>query len=226
MIHNIHDDEEIVDAELVDDEPHEITPVTPEGYDTVSIPLSGVADLRRAFLVLDDERKTLAEAGDVDRLAYGVADIASIVGDLNTIKRSAEADIAAIMLAEHGERRGNPKHEVPGLGVIDVPGGTERKGWESRKLLERLVRDVVADPETGELRHFESPVDVAEAITAMIVDCLSITPSTAWKVGTKNTATGEWDNGLRGRGIDPGDWCDVVEKPRLAKVPKRQDSAR
>ena len=108
--------------------------------------------------------------------------------------------------------------------MIDVPGGSERKGWESRRLLHKLIRDVVADPDTGELRTFDGPLDVADAITAVIEDCLPITASTGWKVGSKNKVTGEWDNGLRGRGIDPDEWCDVIDKPRLAVVPKRAAS--
>lgn len=218
-------DAEIVDAEIVGDS----TEVEPVGFDDALIPLEGVAALRRGLLTLDDQRQELARVGNVDDLAYGVADLGVVMDDLSNLRRAARDDIAKILLArqqearDRGEKvRGNPKHEVPGLGVIDVPGGNEWKDWDSPRLLRKLMRDAILD-EDGDLLHFDHPAEVVERVYEVISACLPITASLGWRVGQFDKTTEEW-TGLRGAGIDPEDYATHAAKPRLAKVPNRPES--
>lgn len=210
---------EVLDAESSEIKPFDAFPA--------DMPLSGVAQLRRGLLALDDQRQALAEAGDVDTLALGTADLALVIGDLQDVQRSARRDIAQIMLAGHVDddgkpKRGNPKHEVAGLGVLDVPGGNEWKEWDSVRLLGDLIKLAMLEPD-GELRSFDHPLDVADAIRDVLVMCLPVTGSLGWRVGQFDKATEEW-TGLKAAGIDPNDYANHTAKERLAVVPKRKQS--
>jgi hypothetical protein len=174
-----------------------------------------IYNLRLLFAQMDDRRAELAKAGDVESLAHGAADVDLLASELSTIKRSAQADIAKIF-AETGER----KREVPNLGIVEVKGGFDRKNWQSRKLLNRIIMEAILDTETGEFFTTE-PAEVASAIETAISTVLGMTGSTSWKVGEKS-ADGTYKGGLRSIGIDPEDYCDEVEKPRLATIPKRK----
>lgn len=174
-----------------------------------------IYNLRLLFAQMDDRRAELAKAGDVESLAHGAADVDLLASELSTIKRSAQADIARIF-AETGER----KREVPNLGVVEVKGGFDRKNWQSRKLLNRIIMEAILDPETGEFFTTE-PAEVASAIETAISTVLGMTGSTSWKVGER-AADGTYKGGLRSVGINPEDYCDEVEKPRLATIPKRK----
>lgn len=226
----MNQDDEIIEAEVIDEiedrlaesgacEPGE--EVEPVDFFPDSLPLSGVAALRQGLMLLDDQRQALAAKGDIDSLAYGSADLAVIIGDLQTLNRSTRLDIAKLMLAAHEGKRGNPKHEVPGLGIIDVPGGHEWRDWESERLLRKLMTDAIT--EDGELRHFDHPSEVVDRVYEVLVACLPVTASLGWRVGKFDKATEEW-TGLRGAGIDPEDYANHAEKERLAQVPKRQEA--
>lgn len=217
--------DDLRDPELVFDSGAIVLAEDAEVGFTDDIPLDAITTIRRGLLQMDDARQELARQGDKDGLANGVADIALLVSDLSTIGRDARLDLARIMLAGHvdgdGEPlRGNPKHEVEGLGVVDVPGGSEWKGWESERLLRDLMVDAILDTD-GMLLPFDHPSDVVTTIFDVLVACLPVTASLQWRVGTRDKATGIW-SGLRGAGIDPEDYAERVEKDRLAKVPSRK----
>ncbi len=216
-------DNDIIDGELVDDTPGEIEPVAHE----VARTGGGLAELRRGLLALDDQRAEMVRRQDADGLAHGIADVRDIITDLSALKRASESDLGGILIACHEAAglspRANPKHFVDGLGEVKVPGGTERKNWQSEDLLRRLVRETLYDAETGEAR-FDSPADAADAIIEMLLSCISFTGSLSWKVGTWDGASKSYVGGLRGHGIEPEDYCDEGEKPRLAVIPKRPGS--
>lgn len=221
------DDDEIVDAEIVDEAGTELVPVG-SGVESAAPPaLDPVLELRKGLMALDEQRQALAEAGDYESLAVGAADIAAITGDLRDIERAARSDIATIVLAswvdERGERkRGKPKVTVTGLGVVEIEGGWERKNWQSEKLLRELMLRAIVDPDTGELAA-ESPMEIVGAIYEVLNECLPITGSLGWRTGKFDKATQEL-TGLKKFGIDDAEWCERVDKPVLAKVPKRQGS--
>lgn len=180
-------------------------------------PIDAVTALRRGLLQLDDQRAAMAQAGDYRNLAFGAADLAAIIADLSAIHRQARLDVARIIAATY-EGPGVPKVLIEGLGEVKVPGGNERRGWDSEALLRKLVRELIID-EDGALRY-ETVTEAADAIVQLVLDVLPVSASTDWKVGQQDKATGEW-SGLRGYGIDPADWCSEVAKPRLASIPKR-----
>jgi hypothetical protein len=137
-------------------------------------------------------------------------------------------DVAQLMLAGHvdegGKRkRGNPKHEVAGLGVIDVPGGSEWKGWESERLLRDLITLALIEPD-GTYRSFDHPKDVADSVYETLVTCLPATASLQWRVGSIDKATGQ-PTALKAAGIDPNDYAERVDKERLAKIPAKPKAA-
>ena len=179
-----------------------------------------IYNLRLLFAQMDDRRSELAKAGDVESLAHGAADVDLLASELSTIKRSAQTDIARIF-AETGER----KREIPNLGVVEVKGGFDRKNWKSRDVLREVIFRALVDPETGEWYNPEADaIDVAKAIEEAVANCLGMTGSTSWKVGEK-APDGTWKGGLRSVGINPEDYCDEVEKPKLAIIPKRKPTA-
>ena len=103
-----------------------------------------IYNLRLLFAQMDDRRSELAKAGDVESLAHGAADVDLLASELNTIKRSAQTDIARIF-AETGER----KREIPNLGVVEVKGGFDRKNWKSRDVLREVIFRALVDPGHG-----------------------------------------------------------------------------
>lgn len=214
-------DDEIIDAELVDDTPAAIELLTNEEV----AQRTGLADLRRALLGLDDQRIALVAAQDADGLAFGSAALRDIITDLSALKRNVDADLAALLLACHEAAgltpRRNPKHFVEGLGEVDVPGGNERKNWESEAILKLLVQRTFFDHETGEKKDLGTQEDAVAEFVEILKSCLSFGGSTAWKVGTWDGATKSYVGGLRGVGIDPEDFCDEQAKQRLAVIPKR-----
>lgn len=189
--------------------------------------LEALPAIRDAIGELDAQRKTLAEAGEVELLGHGAADLATLIADLNLLLRAVKSDVAKLLIAAH-QGRGLPKMDLPGVGRIDVPGGSEWRGWDSERLLRHLVfgalpywAEFAIDPETGEVLS-PSPSEVAESIVQTLLDCLPITASTGWKRGSKDPATGEM-TGLRGYGIRLEDFAEKVDKPRLARLPKREN---
>lgn len=211
------DDEEVVDGEVV--EPGTgLEPVATEAVQRQSV---GLADLRASLTYLDDVRADLKLARDVDNLAHGAADVALIIGDLRALERQTKADIAEIMLEDHGTARGNPKRTVEGLGIIDVPGGNERKNWDSERLLRKIMLEAIID-ENGEIMP-GSPAELTDVLFKALVEVLPITPSLGWRVGSFDKATQQL-TGLKGRGVDPDEWCENTPKQRLAAIPKKDAS--
>ena len=221
----MNDDNEIIDAELVDDTPSALVALP----NAVAVETrSGLAELRRGLLALDDQRADMVARQDADGLAHGAADVRDIITDLSALKRNVESDLAALLLACHEAAglspRRNPKHFVEGLGEIDVPGGNERKDWESGKILKLLIQRTFYDHETGEAKPHASPREAVEGFVEILESCLSFGPSTAWKVGTWDKPTESYIGGLRGVGIEPEDYCTEQANPRLAVIPKRPGS--
>lgn len=223
------DVEEVIEGELVDDTPRAVEHV---GTDASVEQRQGLAELRRGLMVLDDQRLAMKDAGDVDGLVIGVADIRDILTDLRALERACIVDVAQLLMVFHeasgGKPSRNPKHITPGIGEVKVPGGNERKGWESEKLLRLLVKNLVdeqrstePDPATGELADTLTVPEFAETMIEMLLACVPFTSSLGWKVGTYDKGTDTW-TGLKAFGIDPGDYCDETPKPRLAEIPKRQ----
>lgn len=182
----------------------------------VVAPHDPLAELRLALLRLDEQRAALAAAGDTAALAWGAADLEAVIGDLRDLHRATRADLARLVDADHAGRRGRPTTTIEGLGIVEVWGGMERRNWQSSALLKLLLLRAITDAD-GAFIHDLTPLDLVDHVFAVLNDCLPLTGSLAWRVGMRGKG-----NGLRGYGIEVEDYCDEVEQPRLAKVPRRK----
>lgn len=178
-----------------------------------------IHNLRLLFAKMDDRRQELVAEGNIDAIVNGAADVSELMDDLSALRRQAQADVAKLMAAN-----GEKKREVPGVGLVEVKGGSERKNWKSRDVLREVIFRALYDPETGEARLPENadPIDVAKAVEVNVASCLGMTGSTSWKVGKWSEKNEAWDGGLRSLGLEPEDYCDEVPKPNLAVIPKRK----
>lgn len=175
-----------------------------------------VRSIRQMIAAVDDQRAAMYEAGDIEGLANGAADLDIIAAEFSMVKRTAQGDIARLLAA-----RGERSIEVEGLGVVEVKGGSDRRKWESRKLLRQIILDTVADAETGEV-WTSNPIEIAENIEKAISACIGMTGSTSWKVGEWDATEKDWRGGIRSLGYNPEDWCEETPKPNLASIPKRK----
>lgn len=180
---------------------------------------SALVAIRAAIADLDLQRRELVAAGDYVTLALGGADVATLIADLGILLDAVRRDLARLLDAlPRKNRRAKPRVEVPGLGPVEVEGGSEWKQWRSEDLLTRLVYGCLVNDD-GEVID-RPPLDAAEAIVAVLTSCLPLTESLGWRKGSKQP-DGTW-SGLRGEGIDLEDYAVRTDKPRLAKLPKRQ----
>lgn len=191
---------------------------------------TGLEELRRAILSWDDQRQALAADGDYEGLAWGAQGLKALLDDLRQLHEDVRLDIGRIVDDEFAKPRqvrddgtitGPTKVEVPGLGLIQVNGGWTRKGWESERLIRKLLRDVaercperIVTPE-GEVISPDLS-QLLEDIYQMLTTCCSLTASHPWRVGQRK---GEEVTGLLAYGVKDEDWCERVGKPRLASVP-------
>lgn len=147
---------------------------------------TGLDQLRRSLDGLDTQRQALADAGDLDTLAVGLAQLKPLLTELSTLRDAIEADVAALMP--------EPRHEVPGLGVLERRRGSVRRSWDWDHLLPLLVRSYVDPDGTGEIPEAG---EVVERLRALITEVIGVTPSK----GPRITA-------LRERGVDPDEHCE------------------
>lgn len=193
-----------------------------------------VQSLREFLVVLDNNRIALAEDGDDEGLANGAADIALLVKDLATINRDARLDIARVLdarwfaegkmkLRPDGTPSRLPEVEVEGLGRVKVAGGKERRDWESERLLRRVILGAIVDAD-GELIG-GTPIEIADRIFEAVAATVPLGGSVGWKVGKWDAASKSFIGGLRGQGLDPSEYCDEVEKPRIATIPNRGEGS-
>lgn len=148
----------------------------------------GLAALREAILAVDDQRQALAEAGDLDNLARGLAQLRTLVGDLRQLAAATEDDVARLMPAK--------RVEVEGVGAIERRKGTDRRSWQWDDLLPLLVR-LYLDPDlTGEL---PDAAEAVERMKALIVEVVGVTPSKGPRITP-----------LRELGIDPDEYAEVT----------------
>lgn len=210
-------DEDIIEGEII--ESTEIEPVHADLESVGAAPIQrseALLSVRQGIAQLDRQREELVKADDRQALAWAAHDVDQVKRDLADLLRALQSDLARLMLSDH-TGRGNPKLMVPGLGEVDVPGGNERKNWESKKLLREIVMTSLVN-EDGALLA-EDAVGAASLIIDALTETLPLNASTAWKVGQKVAGSDDYKGGLRGRGIDPSDYCEETAKPRLAKIP-------
>lgn len=155
-----------------------------------------VDQLRQAIARLDAERDQLAEAGNLDTLAVGLAQLRLLAKDLRTLTEAVEADVANMMPAK--------THEIDGFGVLEVRTSTTRNQWQWESLWPALVR-LTLDPEgTGELP--ELPTVVA-SMTSLVEQVIGLT-------GSKGPRLTQ----LRALGFDPDEWSSIGRTKQSVQI--------
>jgi len=107
--------------------------------------LDVLAELRAAIGKLDVQRQGLADAGEWDRLVYGLDGLRVLIADLQILCRAVEDD--AVRLLPH-------KREVLDGVVAERRSGTQRKEWDD----DGIVREIVNKAE------FDHPLELAQEI--------------------------------------------------------------
>lgn len=139
--------------------------------------------LRGAILHADTLRQELAERGDYTQLLFAMQGLKAIKGDLDTLLREVENDVARLLPEK--------KMVIENIGQVERKTSISRK-WESGDLLVALLKATLVDPDTGEL----SPQILAR-VEAVLKEALPLTASLSWRV-----------TGLQALGIDPDEYCD------------------
>ena len=110
-----------------------------------------------------DDIDTLREAGDLEALADGYAELDRFVKAARDVRNHAEDAIAGLMTG----RVVNLDDRI----TLERHTGTVRKQWQSVELLRHLVGDRLVDVSTG------------EDVTDRLVACLPLTGSLSWRAG-------------------------------------------
>ena len=139
--------------------------------------------LRGAILHADTLRQELAERGDYTQLLFAMQGLKAIKGDLDTLLREVENDIARLLPEK--------KMVVENIGQVERKTTITRK-WESGELLTALLKATLVDPDTGELSQ-----QVLARVEAVLKEALPLTASLGWRV-----------TGLQALGVDPDEYCD------------------
>lgn len=168
-----------------------MTDLVPVSDDLDATPPPAVAfvdQIRHLVMVGDVERRKLAEAGDVEGLAWGLVRLKQVRQLLSDLLTEVEADVFALMPEK--------KRTVIGVGTLEKRTGSARKKWESTDLVKHLIRLALDPDQTGEIPS--SPVEAVDQVVSVLTECAPFTPSMQWRA-----------TALRDRGVDPDDWCEV-----------------
>lgn len=166
----------------------------------VSPPSTDITDpLIAALTHANDRRAELAEAGDWESLGWGLDRLTEIHRQLSELVAAIESDVYELM----PEKRGTIDH----LGTLEKKRGSNRKKWQSDRLVTRLVRAAL-DPEgTGELP--DSPYEAVDTVVSTLTACAPFTGSMGWRV-----------TALKERGIDPDEWCESTPGRQSIQIHK------
>lgn len=146
---------------------------------------TALAELHQVIARLDEQRQALTDAGQLDALALGLAQLRGLMADLRDLGQLVEADVANMMPGK--------TWEIDGLGTLERRAGTVRKSWDWEQLLPRLIRLSIDPEEVGELP--DAP-ELVERFTALVKDTIGVTPSKGPRVA-----------GLKAMGLQPDEWC-------------------
>jgi hypothetical protein len=122
----------------------------------------------QVLMLADQQRAKLADAGDWQSLAYGLAAFRDFKANLDTLMRAIEDDVAAHLPEK--------KVVVDNFGTIERRSATSRR-WDSEGLLQYMVRDVLDPDHTGEV-NYDRMWDLIEALKK----ALPFTASLGWRV--------------------------------------------
>lgn len=124
---------------------------------------ASLATLGKALDLLTADATRLAQAGDLQALAGGLARLRKFRRAVSDLERHVEGLAADLMPG----KQVNYDDEL----TLERHRSVSRSGWQSEDLLRRLVGDQVVDPETG------------ENVIGTLLACVPFTASLAWRVG-------------------------------------------
>lgn len=139
--------------------------------------------LRAAILHADTLRQELADRGDYTQLLYAMQGLKAIKGDIDTLLREVENDIARLL----------PEKKMPinDIGLVERRTSIARK-WESEDLLNDILNVALVDKESGEVN-----IQLVARVREILKAALPITASLGWRI-----------TGLQALGIDPDEYSD------------------
>ena len=175
----------------------DLVPVTP-------IVPSAVQTLREQIAAADTQRQALVEAGDLDALAAGLAQLRQITADMRLLAQAVEDDVVSLMP--------DKRYTLQGVGTLERRKGTDRRQWDSLELARLLVLAELVDPATGEIDRTGDPVEVVGRVVAALVACAPFTSSMGWRV-----------TALRDRGINPDEWATTTPGRTTVQIHGEQE---
>lgn len=146
-------------------------------------PPSGLQALRTAITTLEDQARSIAEAGDVRTLAAGYADLLLIAKDLRTLNGVVEQLLIETMPESINEKTGKTYHDplvMDGVGTFEVKRRGATYKWDSDELLAKIVRDAIVDRETGEVPD-EDTLAAVDRVVDAVRSAAPFTPSMGWR---------------------------------------------
>lgn len=159
----------------------------------------------QALVHADQQRAALVKAGDRDNLAWGLKQLRDVQSTLSMLERQVDGDLAQMI---EDDRR----HEVDGLGVLEVHRRSVRQKWDSERLFGYLIQRIedaaTIDPETGEV---VGDMATAETVTNLVRDilgpCIPLTASMGWRT-----------TGLKQAGVDPNRYREREPGPLTVRI--------
>jgi hypothetical protein len=156
------------------------------------------AAIRDAVMALEEVEMTAKEVTDP-------AELATLLAELRNVKGAAAVTyqwVENLLLDAAGNAR---RLEVAGVGTVEIRKATKYLQWQHGELWKRVVAlaldERVLDVDTGEYER------EADAVARVLLECA--TP--AWKL-----------TGLRARGIQVDEFCQVEPDGFTVKLPTRK----
>ena len=176
---------------------------TPAERDTPAT-LADVIDA--AIQQADTQRCDLAEAGDLESLAWGLSQIRDVQRKLGILAGLIDADVSRL-----NQQEGN-RIAIDGLGVLETKRRSTKTTWDSEALYGRLIDAIAAnavlDTETGQITGDR---DTAQRMTMLLREhltaCLPLTASMGWRI-----------TGLKAAGIDPDTYREREFGPMTTRI--------
>ncbi len=106
--------------------------------------------LHAALMAYDDDRAALAEAGDVDALAWGMARLRDLRLSFAALLDAVEQDVARLMP--------DRLHDVEGLGILERRKAKKRTEWDHRGVAKAVLE------QAWEAGDINSPTDVVDLL--------------------------------------------------------------
>lgn len=167
-----------------------------------------VDQIDAGLIVADEHRAALAEAGDLDALAYGLHDLREIRKRLDMLISLTDGDVSKLVL----ERPKGETVTVEGLGALETKRRSTRTRWDSERLfgllVDRICDTAVVDPHTGERKGDPATAArIADLLREHLAAAVPLTASMVWRVG-----------GLKAAGLDPAQFREQEHGPYTTRI--------